>query len=355
MPATDVARASGPRRRPPGRRLLTLFLLLTATAPAQTQLEDGIRFFEKGDFPAAERALQDLSSPKARAFLALVRAALGGCEAANADLAAAFRATNVDDATRRLAGLASARCASAAQRYDDAAATLYRLEADHPHDADVLYEIARLHLKAFNGSVERMFQRAPASYRVNQLSAEIFEIQGRHSEAVAEYRKALEKAPPRTLNLHYRLGRALLMESHEPAALAAARKEFEAELAINPNDAVAEYQIAQILQVEQKPDEAAKHLERAVELDSNFPEALIALARYKLDRKDSTSAITLLESAARLAPQSESAHYSLMIAYRNAGRRDDARRIQQRLDELQSAAGGEFNQFLERIGEAPKP
>ena len=39
----------------------------------------------------------------------------------------------------------------------------------------------------------------------------------------------------------------------EPLAstIAAARKEFEAELALNPNDAVAHYQVAQILKVEQ--------------------------------------------------------------------------------------------------------
>ena len=38
-----------------------------------------------------------------------------------------------------------------------------------------------------------MFQKTPASFRVNQLSAEIFEIQGKYSEAVAEFRKAIEK------------------------------------------------------------------------------------------------------------------------------------------------------------------
>ena len=145
------------------------------------------------------------------------------------------------------------------------------------------------------------------------------------------------------------------MESHEPAALAEARKEFEAELALNPNDAVAEYQVARILQVEQKPDEAAARLERAIELAPSFPEALVALARHEIERKNASRAIGLLEKATELAPRSESAHYGLMLAYRNAGRRDDAKRIQQRLDELQNAEGGEFNQFLERIGEAPKP
>ena len=52
--------------------------------------------------------------------------------------------------------------------------------------------------------------------------------------------KAIEKNPA-ALNLHYRLGRALLLQSHEPENLELARKEFEAELALNPGDAVAHF------------------------------------------------------------------------------------------------------------------
>ncbi len=115
-----------------------------------------------------------------------------------------------------------------------------------PADADVLYQSARLHMKAWNDTLFEMFQKAPTSYRVNQISAEIFEIQGRYAEAAAEYRKAIEKNPA-ALNLHFRLGRALLLESHSPENLALARREFEAELALNPGDAVAEYEIGQIL------------------------------------------------------------------------------------------------------------
>ena len=49
-----------------------------------------------------------------------------------------------------------------------------------------------------------------------------------------------------------------------------ARKEFEAELALNPSDAVAEYQVAQVLTAEQKKPEAAAHFERAAELRPGF-------------------------------------------------------------------------------------
>ena len=107
-------------------------------------------------------------------------------------------------------------------------------------------------MKAWNDAVFQMYQKTPASFRVNQLSGEIFEMQGRYQEAAAEYRKAIQKNPA-ALNLHFRLGRALLLQSHDPANLREARKEFEAELALNPRDAVAEYQVGQILLAEQNP------------------------------------------------------------------------------------------------------
>ena len=115
---------------------------------------------------------------------------------------------------------------------------------DAPNDPDVLYEAAKVYNKAWNEMVYEMFQRTPASYRVNQLSAEIFETQSRYAEAGAEYRKAIEKNP-KAVNLHFRLGRAILLESHSPEALELARREFEAELGLNPSDAAAEYQVGQ--------------------------------------------------------------------------------------------------------------
>jgi DNA-binding SARP family transcriptional activator len=57
----------------------------------------------------------------------------------------------------------------------------------------------------------------------------------------------------------------------------------------------------------------------------------------------------------RLQPPNESAHYSLMLAYRNAGRPSDAAREQAELDKLQKSPQGEFTDFLKRLGEkAPK-
>ncbi len=205
-------------------------------------------------------------------------------------------------------------------------------------------------MKAWNDAIYRMYQKAPASYRVDQLSAEVFETQGKYPEAIAEYRKAIGKNP-KALDLHYRLGRALLQQSHDPAVLAEARKEFAAELALNPADAVAEYQVGQVLTAEQKKSEAAAHFERAAELRPDFAEALIAVAKLRADAKQYAAAIALLERAIKLQPRNETAHYNLMMTYRNAGRTADAQREKAELDKLQKPPEGEFTDFLKRLGD----
>lgn len=319
---------------------------------------DAIEAFHRGHYSQARQTLEKTvaaspSDAQARTFLALSRAATGGCAAAANDLQQQFK-RNSDPVLRRLSGIALVQCHLSANRLEDAWPVLDQLQKSFPSDADVLYETAKVHMKAWNDAVFAMYQKAPTSFRVNQLSGEIFETQGRYQEAAAEYRKAIAKNPT-AVSLHYRLARALLLESHDAGNLRDARKEFEAELALNPDDAVAEYQIGQILLAEQDSAGAAGRFERAVSLNPEFAEALVALAKTKSDAKKYAEAIPLLERAAKLQPTSESAHYSLMLAYRNAGRMDDAQREKSALDKLQRPPEGEFTDFLKKLGEkAPK-
>jgi tetratricopeptide (TPR) repeat protein len=315
---------------------------------AQTNpVTDGIAAFHRGDYQAARVNLQRApADPRARLFLALTRAATGECDAAIPELAKGFSSGD----NRRLAGLALAQCHIAAKRFAEAGAIVAQLEKQFPADPDVLYVSADYHMKAWNDAIYRMYQKAPSSYRVDQLSAEVFETQGKYTEAIAEYRKAIEKNP-KAINLHYRLGRALLQQSHDPAVLEQARKEFEAELSLNPSDAVAEYQVAQILVAEQQKPQAAPHFERAAELRPDFPEAIIAVAKLRLDAKRYADAIALLDRAVKLQPRNETAHYNLMLAYRSAGRTADAAREKIELDKLQKPPEGEFTDFLKRLGD----
>jgi tetratricopeptide (TPR) repeat protein len=338
-------------------RAISTVLLLAAvlTRAEDDALQKGIAEFNRGRYAVALTWLEKAAdSPQRRTFLALTRAATGHCESAQPELAGEFE-KSVDSELRRLAGLALTQCQLAQGHYDDAVPVLARLKALYPSDADVLYQAARLHMKAWNDTLYEMFQKVPNSYRVNQISAEIFEIQNRYPEAVSEYRKAIEKSPS-VLNLHFRLGRALLLQSHSQENLELARREFEAELALNPTDAVAEYEVGQILLIGQQPAAAVQRFQHAVAISPNFPEALQALAKARLDSKQYKEAIALLEDVVRLQPANESAHYSLMLAYRNAGRAADAAREQAELDKLRKAPQGEFTDFLKRLGEkAPKP
>lgn len=333
----------------------TSVLLFAALAAAQHDpLLSGLEAFHRGNYALAERefrdSLQKGADPRAGTFLALTLAATGRCNEADRDLAKALDTSESD--VRRLAGLALAQCHITRERLEDAAAVVSKLKARYPDDADVLYQAARLHMRAWNETIYRLYQKTPSSFRVNQISGEILETQGRFPEAAAEYRKAIEKSPA-TLNLHFRLGRALLMSSHAPENLESARKEFEAELALNPNDSIAHYQVAQVLLAQQKPGDAGARLARALELNGNFAEALIALGKLRLDEQKNDEAVSLLQRAVKLLPRSEPAHYSLMMAYRNAGRMAEARREKAELDKLQKAPEGEFTEFLKKLGEKP--
>jgi tetratricopeptide (TPR) repeat protein len=283
----------------------------------------------------------------------LTRAATGDCNGTMQQLARLMSSPG-EPQSRRLAGLALAQCRIAAKQFAEAGPVVTDLEREFPADADVLYVAAAYHMKAWNDALYRMYQNAPASYRVDQLSAEVFETQGKYTEAIAEYRKAIAKNP-KGIDLHYRLGRALLAQSHGASALEQARLEFATELRLNPSDAVAEYQVGQILTTQLKGAEAAAHFERAVALRPDFTEALIAVAKIRSAAKRYPEAVALLERAIKAQPNAEAAHYNLMVAYRNAGRTEDAQREKAEIDRIQKPPEGEFTNFLKRLGGTPPP
>ena len=338
-------------------RAISFFLLLAGTAVAQSanqEISSGIAAFHKGSYAEARSLLTRFpDDPQARTFLALATAGSGKCAEAEPGLHQQFT-SNPDPELRRMSGLALVQCYLARNEFDSIFTVLTALERAFPKDADVLYESAKVFNRAWNDAVQRIFQGAPGSFRLNQLSAEVFEMEGRYPEAISEYRKAIGKNP-QAQNLHYRLGRALLLQSHTPEALQQARAEFEAELVLNASDAAAEYQVGQIMLAEQKSSEAAVRFEKAAALDSNFPEALVALGRVRMESKRYDEAIQLLRRAIQLRPKMESAHYSLMLAYRNSGRADDARSEKAQLDQIQRPPDGEFSEFLKKLGAQAPP
>ncbi len=308
----------------------------------------GIAAFNAGKYSVAleklSLAARDKSDKTAQLFLALTEAATGNCQAALPALVA--------EPLDRMGGIAAVKCYSSAGDVAHEFAILDELLRKYPNDADVLYLSAKEHMKAFNGATFAMFQRTPSSYRVHELSGEIFEVQNRFEDAVAEYRKAIEMNPAAP-DLHFRLGRALLLENHSEEMLQAAAKEFQAELKLNPEDASCQFQLGQIAQVETKPEDARAHFEAALKLSPNFVQALLALGKMESANKNYARAIELLSKAAQLEPTNEAAHYALLTAYRNSGQMQKAKEEKTILDKLQQPDDGEFSNFLKKLGEKP--
>lgn len=329
-------------------RVISRIVVLLSLAAALQASDAGIEAFKDGRYSVAIAELKNAQDPAGRAFFALAQAASGDCKAALPRLTATF----ADPTLSRLTGLAAAKCYSLAGDDANAFSLLQRLEQRFPNDPDVLYLSAKLHMKAFNDATFAMFQRIPSSYRVHELSAEIFEVQSRYTDAVAEYRKAIE-LNPKAPELHFRLGRAILLQSHNPEALDQAANEFRSELKLSPEDGACEFQLGQIAQVQGKTTDAKSHFERAVSLSPEFVQALIVLGKIYSQEKRYPEAIGLFARATQIQPANESAHYALLTAYRDSGQMDKAKLEKTILDRLQKPPEGEFSEFLKKLGEKP--
>lgn len=82
--------------------------------------------------------------------------------------------------------------------------------------------------------------------------------------------------------------------------------------------------------VKDKPDEAQKHLSKALDLSPNYADALTLRAVFKLDAKDVDSAIEDLDKAIQNDPNCSMAYMALGSAYNMQGKFDDALRSLQR-------------------------
>lgn len=166
---------------------------------------------------------------------------------------------------------------------------------------------------------------APDSVEVVRLNAENFEKAGDLKKAVGEYRVVLERSPGMP-GIHYRIGGLLLEQAAAAGSKQEARKEFEAELKIDPRNAGAEYYLGEIARQDEKLPEAIEHFSRAARIAPAFPEVQFGLGRSLLDSGKTAEAVAPLEMAARLKPDNPTVHFALATAYQRMGRQDDAAR-----------------------------
>jgi tetratricopeptide (TPR) repeat protein len=231
-----------------------------------------------------------------------------------------------DKELRKRVSLDGVHCAMTHNTVYDALDFLSVLSRDFPNDPEALYAATHAYSDLSMQSSQQLAREAPFSYQVHLLNAEALELQNKWGEAAGEYRKILE-INPMLPGMHARLGRALLSKLQPSATdVEQARKNFEQELQIDPNNTVAEYVLGDLASRDNDLSGAIRHFTKATQLDSSFSEAYLGLGSALVSAKRFEEAVPPLEKYEKLAPDSPTGHYQLALAYSGVGRRDDANR-----------------------------
>jgi len=271
-----------------------------------------------------QTAAKSSETVAAEAQRAAALAESGHCKEALPLLKKTIRQVTDKDFKKRLA-LDGLHCAMTHDSYE-ALDFLAVLSHDFPRDPEALYAATHAYSDLSMRASQDLAHEAPFSFQVHELNAEALEIQGKWDQAAVEYRKILEISPMLP-GIHARLGRALLSKSQaSPAEIEQARKNFQEELEINPQNPVAEFVLGQLAADAKDNATAIQHFTRATKIDSGFMEAYLGLGTALNSAKQFTEAIPPLETYEKMAPDSPTGHYQLAVAYAGAGRREDSNR-----------------------------
>jgi len=226
---------------------------------------------------------------------------------------------------KRRMGAAGVRCAMILNHQGAATTLLAWLEEQFPNDPEILFMATHVYSDLSARSSRELMDVAPGSPLVIEINAENFEKQGDWRKAIAEYRVLLSQQPNMP-GIHYRIGQIILTMPATATSNNEARKEFEAELKVYPQNAGAEYFLGELDRKASHLPEAIGHYTNATNLNPSFPEPYFGLGRCLLDSDRAADAVGPLETAAKLSPGNPTIHLTLAHAYQALGRKDDAAR-----------------------------
>lgn len=249
---------------------------------------------------------------------------------------------------RLKAGVAAVQCALNRDETDTAVEAIQLLNREFPRDAEVLYVTTHAYSDLSTRASLQLARTSPNSYQAHEMNAEALEMQGKWDEALAEYNQILSHQPDLP-GIHYRIGRIILSKPQTSTTVEDARKEFQAELKIDPKNAGAEYILGELSRQAQNWDDAIEHFMRAAKLDSNFADAFIGLGFSLNSAGRYSDAIPPLEAGVRLQPANPTGHYQLTVAYGKLGRTQDAQREMALFQQTSEKA------LKEMHGEQPPP
>ncbi len=272
-------------------------------------------------------------SPSAAAERGIALATKGHCEEALPILKKSIPQLQDKDLLHD-AAMARAQCGMSANQVDAVVEPLLLLRREFPADPKVLYVTTRYFSELANRAAQELLEKSPSSPEAETLIAEAFQAQGKWEDATAQFRKVLEQYPNQP-GIHYQLGRILLSKPLDPTVAEEARKEFAAELLINPTSPAAEFMLGDLAWRQQKADDAIQHFSRAIQFDAGLAEAYLGLGVALNAAGKFTDAIEPLKKYTELEPSNPAGYYQLAIAYARIGNQQEADRLMAREREVE--------------------
>lgn len=311
----------------------------------------GVLLYGSGKAQEAAGALNqalkiDPMEKRAELFLGLSEADLRQCDKATPILERHF-ASDPPGKLQRLTGLELLACSSSAADVMPALKTAERLKTLYPGDPDVLYAAAELYTRLWTHDAAELIARHPDSYRVHQLAGEVYEAQGNVDQALREDRAALEENP-KLPQMHYRIGQ-LYLHKGDADADEKAMAEFRAELKVDPQSSVSEFAMGEIDRHQHKLDDALAEYQLASRLDPGLVEARVGLAQVLLQKHQVDASVEQLHAVISEHPDNASAHYALMLAYREQGKMTEAGQEMAAFNKIQQADNQQFQNKLNAL------
>ena len=290
---------------------------------AEAHARLGLIYFQSGKFEQAVPALRQAiklkpTLPNIDVLLAMSLSELGQYQEAVPSLQKGFKRTT-DPALKRSSGLQLQRAYTGLQQDDKAVEIALELTRLYPKDPEILYHASRLFANYAYLSAVKISQVAPDSLWLHLAAGEAHESQGQLESALGAYQAVL-KINPNHPGIHFRLGRVQLARAAQDAnAEAAALKEFEQELQLDPTNANAAYEAGELERKASRFERAKELFALAVKYYPEFEDALVGLGRTEVALRHAEQAIPLLRKAVTLNANNEVAWFQLAQAYKILG------------------------------------
>jgi tetratricopeptide (TPR) repeat protein len=320
-------------------------LLQIAPDIAEMHATLGLVYFQEKKFDQAVPELKQAlklkpALSKASTLLAMSLSEVGEYKEALPGLQKCFPQAS-DPATKRMCGLQLMRTYTGLQRDKDAVTAALELNKLYPDDPEILYHTGRIYGNYAFLTLHKLEEVAPTSIWRHQAAGEAFESEGSTDSAIREYHEVL-KLDPRRPKIHYRIGRTLLTRwqlTRNPEAQTQAEQEFEQELQLDPGNANAIYELAEMHRQHNELDQARQLFETALQYYPDFQEAHVGLAAVLMAQRKLDLALPHLQKAVTLNADDEVAWYRLVLVDRQLGKVDEQNKALAQVQRLRNQIG----------------